>query len=195
MGLTGLSFASCGLGYRFWRSNADCAFLASYMQTSYHFPKLLPALAQFFPPILELVPVDGMPPPRAPSAAAALAARALARITAAAPLVHDRLVGAATVMSHTHHALSAIANEAETRRVTSLVSGLDNPDLPRHKELYNTLAMVPSDRSPFSTRARMFARSWRGGTRLCSNRRRRSRSSRIRRSTETRAVLIPCGIS
>ena len=151
MGLTGLSFASCGLGYRFWRSNADCAFIASYMHTSYHFPKLFPALAQFFPPILELVPVDGMPPPRAPSAAAALAARALARITAAAPLVHDRLVGAAAVMNHTQNTLSTIANEAETRRVISLVSGLDNPDLPRHMEPEHsncgdtvTLSMVPS---------------------------------------------------
>ena len=61
-------------------------------------------------------------------------------------------VGAATVMNHTQHVLSSIANEAETRRVISPVSGLDNPDLPRHKELYNsncgdpvTLAMVPSD--------------------------------------------------
>ena len=63
LGLTGLSPASGGLGYRFWRSNADCAFLASYMHTSYHFP--------FFPPILELVPAGGMPPPRAPSVTAA----------------------------------------------------------------------------------------------------------------------------
>ena len=93
-----------------------------------------------------------MPPPRAPSVTAAFAARALARITAAAPLVQGRLVGAATVMNHTQHVLSSIANEAETRRVISLVSGLDNPDLPRHKELYNsncgdpvTLAMNPSD--------------------------------------------------
>ena len=122
------------------------------MHTSYHFPKLLPALAHLFLLILELVPADGMPPPRAPSVTAAFAARALARITAAAPLVHDRLVGAATVMNHTQHVLSSIANEAETRRVIILVSGLDNPDLPRHKELYYsncgdavTLAMVPSD--------------------------------------------------
>ena len=50
------------------------------------------------------------------------------------------------------HVLSTIANEAETRRVINLVSGLDNPDLPRHMELYHsncgdavTLAMVPSD--------------------------------------------------
>ena len=55
-------------------------------------------------------------------------------------------------MNHTEHVLSCIANEAETRRVISLVLGHDNPDLPRHKELYNsscgdpvTLAMVPSD--------------------------------------------------
>ena len=161
LGLTGLSLASGGLGYRFWRSNADCAFLASYMHTSYHFPKLFPALSHLFPPILELVPAQGMPPPRAPSSAAALAARALARITAAAPLVHDRLVGAASVMNHTQHVLSTIANEAETRRVISLVSGLDNPDLPRHMELYHsncgdavTLAMVPSDSATtFSNRS------------------------------------------
>jgi len=56
-----------------------------------------------------------------------------------APLVHDRLVGAATVMNHTQHVLSSITNEAETRRVIILVSGLNNPDLPRHKEL--TLAL------------------------------------------------------
>ena len=152
LGLTGLSPASGGLGYRFWRSNEDCAFLASYMHTSCHFPKLLPALADLFPPILELVPADGMQPPRAPSVTAAFAARALARITAAAPLVRDRLVGAAAVMNHTQHVLSSIANEAETRRVISLVSGLDNPRLPRHTELCNsncggpvTVAMVPSD--------------------------------------------------
>jgi len=82
------------------------------MHTSYHFPQLFPALAHLFPPILELVPAEGMPPPRAPSEAAAFAARALARITTAAPLVHDRLMRAATVMNHTQHALSTIANEA-----------------------------------------------------------------------------------
>ena len=51
------------------------------------------------------------------------------------------------------HVLSAIGNEAETRRVMSLVRGPDNPDLPRHMKLYNhydcgdavTLAIVPSD--------------------------------------------------
>jgi len=152
LGQTGLSLASGGLGYRFWRSNSDCAFLASYMHTSYHFSKLLPTLAHLFPPILELVLTEGMPPPRAPSEAAALAARALARITAAAPLVHDRLVGAATVVNHTQHALWTIANEAKTRRVISLVSGFNNPDLPRHMELHHsnfgdavTLATAPSD--------------------------------------------------
>ena len=49
--------------------------------------------------------------------------------------MHGRLVGAATVINHTQHSLTTIANEAETRRVISLVSGLDNPDLPRHMEL------------------------------------------------------------
>jgi len=77
-----------------------------------HSPKLLPALVHLFPPILELVPAEGMPPPRAPLAAAALAARALARITAAAPLVHDRLVEAAAVMNHTQHVLSTIATRS-----------------------------------------------------------------------------------
>ena len=55
-------------------------------------------------------------------------------------------------MNHTQHALSSIANEAETRRVIRPASGLDNPDLPRHMELYNSscgdpviFAMVPSD--------------------------------------------------
>ena len=55
-------------------------------------------------------------------------------------------------MNHTQLVMSAIANVTETRRVISLVSGLDNPDLPRHIELYHsncgdavTLAMVPSD--------------------------------------------------
>ena len=47
LGLTGLSLASGGLGYRFWRSNAVCAFLASYMHTSFHFPKLGYSLKPF----------------------------------------------------------------------------------------------------------------------------------------------------
>ena len=44
-------------------------------------------------------------------------------------------------MNHTQHVLSSIANETETRRVISLVSGIDNPDLPRHKELYLQLQL------------------------------------------------------
>ena len=93
LGLTGLSLASGGLGYRFWRSNTYCAFLASSMHTSYHFPELFPALAHLFPLILELVPAQGMPPPRASSTAAALAARVLVWITAAAPLVPPGIGG------------------------------------------------------------------------------------------------------
>jgi len=47
-GLTGLSLASGGLGYRLWRSNADFAFLAaSYMSTFNHFPQLLRALPTY----------------------------------------------------------------------------------------------------------------------------------------------------
>ena len=95
---------------------------------------------------------------------AAFAARALARITAAAPLVHGRLVGAATVMNHMQHALSSIANEAETRREISLVSSLDDPGLPRHMEHHNsncgdpiTVAMVPSD--PAATPPKPFLRN------------------------------------
>ena len=64
-------------------------------------------------------------------------------------------------MNHTQHVLSSIANEAETRRVISLVSGLDNPDLPRHMEHYNSscggsviVTMVPSDpATTFSNRS------------------------------------------
>jgi len=55
LGLTGLSLASGGFSY------ADCAFLASYMHTSCHFPKLLPVLAHLFSQIPELVPAQGMP--------------------------------------------------------------------------------------------------------------------------------------
>jgi len=149
LGLAGLSPASGGLGYRFWRSSADCAFLASYMHTSYHFPKLLPALAHLFPPNPELVPEDGMQPPRAPSVTAAFAARALARITAAAPLVHDRLVGAATVMNHTQHVLSAIANEAETRRVIGPSQALTTPTSRATWSFTTPAAAIPSS-SPWS---------------------------------------------
>ena len=69
--------------------------------------------------------------------------------------MHEDLNNGTTTVPHHEpheHVLSTIANEAETRRVISLVSGLDNPDLPRNKELYHsnygdavTLAMVPSD--------------------------------------------------
>jgi len=51
-GLVSLPLSSGGLGYRPWKSHADCAFLASYMHTAHHFPKLLPALAHRVPPIL-----------------------------------------------------------------------------------------------------------------------------------------------
>ena len=77
-GWSGASAFRClrgGLGYRPWKSHADCAFLASYMNTAHHFPKLLPALAHCVPPILDLVPATGTPPPP-PSPQAALAARA-----------------------------------------------------------------------------------------------------------------------
>jgi len=47
---------SSGGTYRPWKSHADCAFLASYMHTAHHFPKLLLALAHHVPPILDLVP-------------------------------------------------------------------------------------------------------------------------------------------
>ena len=56
---------------------------------------------------------------------------------------------------------ASIVNEAETRRVISLVSGLDNPDLPRHMEHYISSCgdpvifdMVPSDpATTFSNRS------------------------------------------
>ena len=54
-GLIGLPLAAGGLGYRTWRSTADCAYLAAYMHTSHHFPKLFPHLADRFPPILDLL--------------------------------------------------------------------------------------------------------------------------------------------
>jgi len=149
--LVSLPLSSGGLGYRPWKSHADCAFLASYMHTAHHFPKLFPALAHRVPPILDLVPATGTPPPP-PSPQAALAARAFVRITASAPLVRDRLTGGAPVLRHAQHALSAIVTEAETQRVVSLIHALDRPSLPRHMELYHsncgdavTLAMVPSD--------------------------------------------------
>ena len=62
------------------------------------------------------------------------------------------------------HPVTDIVNEAETRRVISLVSSLDNPDLPRHMEHYNsncgdpvTVAMVPSD--PAATLFKPFLRN------------------------------------
>ena len=151
VGLVGLSLASGGLGFRTWKSTADCAYLASYMHTSSHFPRLFPDLAHRFPPILALVPASGAAHPP-PSAQAALAARAFVRITSNAPLVRDRLEGSATVLKHTQHVLSTIVDEAEARRVVGLISGMDNPRLPRHMELYHsncgdatTLATLPFD--------------------------------------------------
>ena len=128
------------------------------MHTAHYFPKLLPALAHRVPPILDLVPATGTPPPP-PFLQAALAAGAFVRVTASAPLVRDQLMDGAPVLRHaqralsgTQHALSAIVTEAETQRVVSLIHALDRPSLPRHMELYHsncgdavTLAMVPSD--------------------------------------------------
>jgi len=137
LGLAGLPLAEGGLGLRTWRATADCAYLASYMHSSCHFRTLFPHLAHRFPPILELVPATGAPlfPP---SAQAASAARAFVRITSNAPLVRDRLEGAATVLKHTQHVLASIVNEAEARRVVALISSMDNPRLPRHMELYHS---------------------------------------------------------
>jgi len=64
--LVSLPLSSGGLGYRPRKSHADCAFLAFYMHTAHHFPKLLPALAHRAPPILDLVPATGTPPPPPP---------------------------------------------------------------------------------------------------------------------------------
>jgi len=106
--LVSLPLSSGGLGYRPWKSHADCAFLASYMHTAHHFSKLLPALVHRVPPILDLVPATSTPPPPPPSLQAALTARAFVRITASAPLVRDRLTGGAPALRHAQHALSAI---------------------------------------------------------------------------------------
>jgi hypothetical protein len=75
------------------------------------------------------------------------------RIVAAAPLVRDRLEGAASNLKHTQHVLSSIVSEAEAQRVVVDIKALDDQAfLPRHMELYlsncgdtTTLGMVPSD--------------------------------------------------
>ena len=102
VGLIGLPLAAGGLGYRTWRSTADCAYLAAYMHKSHHFPKLFPHLADRFPPILDLVPAVGQPA-LAPSKQAEFASRAFVRIVSDAPLVRGRIKGSASVMKHTVH--------------------------------------------------------------------------------------------
>jgi len=47
------------------------------MHTANHFPKLLPALAHRVPPILDLVPATGTPPPPPTSPQAVLAVESL----------------------------------------------------------------------------------------------------------------------
>ena len=115
-GLIGLPLAAGGLGYRTWRSTADCAYLAAYMHTSQHFPKHSPLLADRFPPILDLVPAVGQPA-LAPSKQAEFASRAFVRILPGAPLVRERIEGSTSVMKHTQQVLSTIVSEAEARRV------------------------------------------------------------------------------
>ena len=143
--------AAGGLGYRTWRSTADCAYLAAYMHTSHHFPKFFPHVADRFRPILDLVPAVGQPA-LAPSKQAEFASRAFIRIVPDAPLVRDQIEGSASVMKHTQHVLSTIVSEAEARCVVGLINAMDNPRLPRHMELYysnrgdaTTLAMLPTD--------------------------------------------------
>ena len=109
--LVSLPLFSGGLGYRPWKSHADCAFLASYMHIAHHFPKLLPALAHRVPPILDLVPATGThhnhPLPRPPwqleLSFGSLHRPRWCEIGLRAP-----------VLRHAQHALSAIVTEAET---------------------------------------------------------------------------------
>jgi hypothetical protein len=149
--LCGLSLSRGGLGYRTWKSTADCAHLASYIHASAHIPAMFPALAQCFPPILTLVPKVG-PVPAPPSQRAGSAARALVRLTASAPLLRERIENAKGPLRHTQHVLASAVDEAEAKRVTEQIMRSDNPDLPRHMELFlsnqgdpSTLGLVPSD--------------------------------------------------
>ena len=43
-----------GLGYRTWSNTADCAFLASYIRTSFVFYSMFPTLAAQYPDVLSL---------------------------------------------------------------------------------------------------------------------------------------------
>jgi hypothetical protein len=141
VGLIGLQLAAGGLAYRTWRSTAGCAYLAAYMHTSDHFPKLLPHLAGRLPPILELVPAAGQPAP-APSRQAEFASRAFVLIVPDAPLVRDRIEESASAMKHTQHVLSTIVSEAEARWVVGLISAMEAPRLPRHLELHLSVRKV-----------------------------------------------------
>ena len=82
--LVGLSPARGGMGYRFWKNTADCAFLASYISSSTAFPTLFPDLAILFSPILPLVQRGPVSPP---SSYSKFALRAFHQIGALAPLV------------------------------------------------------------------------------------------------------------
>ena len=133
--LCGLSLSHGGLGYRKWKSTADCAHLASYIHASIHIPAMFSALACCFPPILTLVPRMG-PVPAPPSQRAVWAVRAFVRLSASAPLLRERIKNAKGPLRHTQHVLVSTFDEAEAKRVTELITRSDNPELPRHMELF-----------------------------------------------------------
>ena len=110
--LCGLSLSRGGLGYRTWKSTADCAHLASYIHASIHIPAMFPALACCFPPILTLVPRVG-PVPAPLSQRADLAVRAFVRLSASAPLLRERIENAKGPLRHTQHVLASAFDEAE----------------------------------------------------------------------------------
>ena len=90
--------------------------------------------------------------PAPPSQRADWAVRAFVRLSASAPLLREHIKNAKGPLRHTQHVLASAFDEAEVKRVTELITRSDNPELPRHMELFlsnqgdpSSLGLVPSD--------------------------------------------------
>ena len=139
-----------GLGYRTWSNSADCAFLASYVRTSFVFPDMFPTLAGHYPCVLSLTDAQSA---QSFSTRALQAFMALKRLAGAAPSVYEILRDdGAKPLRHLQHAIASASDDAAHLRVIESIIKIDDVRHPRHLALHNsqcgdasTWGLVPND--------------------------------------------------
>ena len=140
--LAALPLRHGGLGYRTWSNTADCAFLASYVRTSFIFPTMFPTLATHYPSVLSLTDARSA---QAASGPALNAFLALTRLAADAPSVYEVLRDdGSKPLRHLQHALSTVHDDAAHIRIVESIIRQDDYRHPRHLALHNSLCGDPT---------------------------------------------------